>query len=150
MLNKVMLVGHVGKDPDVRTTKDGRTICFLSLATTERWRDRGSGENSQKTEWHKIVIYNENLAKIAEQYCKKGALVYIEGQIETRKWTDKTGAERYSTEIVLRPFNGQIKFMSRQKADNGAGDRDEEVGRQPAPKPAARNSRTDLDDEVPF
>ncbi len=101
-VNKVILVGNLGKDPEVRRMTSGEPVVNLSVATSESWRDKASGERKEKTEWHRVVIFNENLAKVAEQYLRKGAKVYIEGQLSTRKWTDKDGAEKYSTEIVLR------------------------------------------------
>ena len=106
--NKVILVGNLGRDPEVRHTQDGKPIVNLSIATSESWRDRNSGERKEKTEWHRVVIFNEALAKVAEQYLKKGSAVYIEGQLQTRKWTDKDGAEKYSTEIVLQQYRGEL------------------------------------------
>src|SRR5215469_6959482 len=104
-VNKVILVGNLGKDPEVRRMQSGEPVVNLSIATSESWRDKASGERKEKTEWHRVVIFNENLAKVAEQYLRKGAKVYIEGQIQTRKWTDQSGAEKYSTEVVLQGFN---------------------------------------------
>ena len=110
-VNKVILVGNLGKDPEIRRTQDGRPIANLSIATSESWRDKNSGEKKEKTEWHRGVIFNENLCKVAEQYLKKGAKVYIEGQLQTRKWQDQSGAEKYSTEVVLQGFNGQLTML---------------------------------------
>src|SRR4249920_15773 len=104
-VNKVILVGNIGEDPEVRHTQDGRPIVNLRLATSESWRDKATGERKERTEWHRVVIFNENLAKIAEQYLKKGSKVYLEGQLQTRKWTDQQGVEKYSTEVVLQGFN---------------------------------------------
>jgi single-strand DNA-binding protein len=119
-VNKVILVGNVGKDPEIRRTQDGRPIANLSLATTESWRDKNSGERKDKTEWHRVVIFNENLCKVVEQYVKKGAKLYIEGQLQTRKWTDQSGAEKYSTEVVLQGYNGSLTMLDgRQGAGGG-------------------------------
>ncbi len=110
-VNKVILVGNVGKDPEIRRTQDGRPIANLSIATSESWRDKATGEKKEKTEWHRVVIFSEPLCKIVEQYVKKGAKLYIEGALQTRKWTDKDGAEKYSTEVVLQGFNGSLTML---------------------------------------
>lgn len=110
-VNKVILVGNLGRDPEVRTFQNGGRVCNMRLATSETWRDKASGERRERTEWHSVVIFNENLVKVAEQYLRKGSKVYIEGQIETRKATDQAGAERYFTEIVLRPFRGELTLL---------------------------------------
>ena len=110
-VNKVILVGNVGKDPEIRRSPDGRPIVNLSLATTESWRDKNTGERKDKTEWHRVVIFNENLCKVVEQYVKKGAKLYIEGQLQTRKWTDQSGVEKYSTEVVLQNFGGTLTML---------------------------------------
>ena len=115
-VNKVILVGNLGKDPEIRRTQDGRPIANLSIATSELWRDKNTGEKKEKTEWHRVVIFNENLCKVAEQYLKKGAKVYIEGQLQTRKWQDQSGAEKYSTEVVLQGFNGQLTMLDGRPA----------------------------------
>jgi len=121
-VNKVILIGNLGKDPEIRRTQDGRPIANLRVATTESWRDKNSGEKREKTEWHSVVIFNENLCKVAEQYLRKGAKVYIEGQLQTRKWQDQQGQERYSTEVVLQGFNGTLTMLDgRQGAGAGAG-----------------------------
>ena len=121
-VNKVILVGNVGRDPEIRRTQDGRPIANLSIATSERWRDKASGEQKEKTEWHRVVVFNENLCKIIEQYVKKGAKLYIEGQLQTRKWTDQSGVEKYSTEVVLQGFNGTMTLLdSRPGAGAGSG-----------------------------
>lgn len=119
-VNKVILVGNLGKDPEVRHTQDGKAIVNLSLATSESWKDKSTGERKEKTEWHRIVIFNDNLAKVAEAYLKKGSTVYIEGQLQTRKWTDKDGAEKYSTEVVLQNFKGELTMLG-GKGDEPAG-----------------------------
>ena len=156
-VNKAILVGNLGKDPEIRRTQDGRVIANLSVATSESWRDKSSGEKREKTEWHNVVVFNENLAKIVESYLKKGSKVYIEGQIQTRKWQDKQGNDRYSTEIVLQGFNGTLTMLSspgeRQPgADDGGRDYGHEQASrpQPAAKPASGNFDKNLDDEIPF
>ena len=158
-VNKVILVGNLGKDPEVRHTQDGKAIVNFSLATTESWRDKGSGERKEKTEWHRVVIFNENIAKVAEQYLKKGSSVYVEGSLQTRKWTDKDGAEKFTTEIVLQNFNGNLTMLG-GKPGGGGGDSapgGEGFGASsPMERPrtssgAAKQSfARDLDDEVPF
>lgn len=110
-VNKVILVGNLGNEPEVRTMPNGGKVVNLSVATSERWRDKNSGEQKEKTEWHRVVIFSEGLAKIAEQYMKKGSKVYLEGQLQTRKWTDQSGAEKYSTEIVLQGFNAALQLL---------------------------------------
>src|SRR6267143_516562 len=110
-VNKVILVGNLGRDPEIRRTQDGRPIANLSVATSENWRDKATGERREKTEWHRVVIFSEGLCKIAEQYLKKGAKVYLEGQLQTRKYTDKDGVEKYSTEIVLQRFRGELVML---------------------------------------
>ena len=120
-VNKVILVGNVGKDPEIRRTQDGRPIANLSLATSESWRDKATGEKKEKTEWHRVVIFNENLCKVVEQYVKKGSKLYIEGALQTRKWTDNSGAEKYSTEIVLQGFNGSLTMLDGASGGRGAG-----------------------------
>lgn len=120
-VNKVILIGNLGKDPEIRRTQDGRPIANLRLATTESWRDKNSGEKREKTEWHSVVIFNENLCKVVEQYVKKGAKLYIEGQLQTRKWQDKEGQERYSTEVVLQGFNGTLTMLDARGGGMGPG-----------------------------
>src|SRR3569623_84125 len=120
-VNKVILVGNLGKDPEIRRTQDGRPIANLSVATSETWRDKASGERKEKTEWHRVVIFNEGLCKIAEQYLKKGAKVYIEGQLQTRKWTDQSGVEKYSTEVVLQNFNSTLTMLAGRNGGGGGG-----------------------------
>jgi single-strand DNA-binding protein len=110
-VNKVILVGNLGADPEVRHLQDGRAVCNLRIATSESWRDKGSGERREKTEWHNVVIFNENLCRVAEQYLKKGAKVYIEGQLQTRKWQDQSGQDRYSTEVVLQNYRGELTML---------------------------------------
>ena len=110
-VNKVILVGNVGKDPEIRRTQDGRPIANLSLATSETWRDKATGERKERTEWHRVVIFSEPLCKVVEQYVKKGAKLYVEGALQTRKWTDQSGAEKYSTEVVIQGFNGSLTML---------------------------------------
>ena len=158
-VNKVILVGNLGKDPEIRRTQDGRPIANLSVATSESWRDKATGERKEKTEWHRVVIFNEGLAKVAEQYLKKGAKVYIEGQLQTRKWTDKEGQERYTTEVVLGRFNGQLTMLDGRSGggEGFSGGPDDDVA--PAPRAAGGGgmrsggrapATQDLDDEIPF
>src|SRR5215212_6898724 len=155
-VNKVILVGNLGKDPEVRRMTSGEPIVNLSLATSESWRDKSSGERKEKTEWHRVVIFNENLAKVAEQYLKKGSKVYLEGQLQTRKYNDKDGVEKYSTEVVLQNFNSTLTMLdTRGGGGGGASDSDDSFGSQgatPARKPAMAGAgkRGDMDDEIPF
>src|SRR5688572_27566817 len=161
-VNKVILVGNLGKDPEIRRTQDGRPIANLSVATSESWRDKTTGERKEKTEWHRVVIFNEGLCKIVEQYLKKGSKVYLEGALQTRKWTDKDGVEKYSTEVVLQGFNSTLTMLdgrgggSSGGEDFGGGSSSDDFGsRGPsaARKPAmagAGGKRGDMDDEIPF
>lgn len=159
-VNKVILVGNLGRDPEVRHTQDGKPIVSLSIATSESWRDRNSGERKEKTEWHRVVIFSEGLAKVAEQYLKKGSTVYIEGQLQTRKYTDKDGVEKYSTEIVLQGFNSVLTMIggrggAGEGAGGGFGGSDEFGQSSPMGATRAGGGRAniparDLDDEVPF
>jgi single-strand DNA-binding protein len=147
-VNKAILVGHLGRDPEVRHTQDGKPIVNLSIATSESWRDRNTGERKEKSEWHRVVIFNENLAKVAEAYLKKGSSVYIEGQIQTRKYTDKDGTEKYSTEIVLQQYRGELVLLG-GKSDGTAsrpGDKSQEV----LQAVRQRFPDAELDSEIPF
>ncbi|AOG11610.1 MAG: single-stranded DNA-binding protein [Alphaproteobacteria bacterium] len=119
-VNKVILIGNLGADPEIRRTQDGRPIANLRIATSETWRDKNSGERKEKTEWHSVVIFNEGLCKVAEQYLKKGSTVYIEGQLQTRKWQDQSGADRYSTEVVLQGFSGNLTMLGGRGDGGGA------------------------------
>jgi single-strand DNA-binding protein len=110
-VNKVILIGNLGRDPEIRTTQDGTRVANLSIATSENWRDKGSGERREKTEWHRVVIFNDRLVEVVERYLKKGATVYIEGQLQTRKWTDQSGAEKYTTEVVLQKYRGELTML---------------------------------------
>ena len=142
-VNKVILVGNLGKDPEVRRMTSGDPVVNLSLATSESWRDKASGERKEKTEWHRVVIFNKNLADVAEKYLKKGAKVYVEGQLQTRKWTDKDGAEKYSTEVVLQNFRGELTMLDGRSGGGEGG------GRGAGESPASFQ-RDEMDDEIPF
>jgi single-strand DNA-binding protein len=120
-VNKVILLGNLGRDPEIRNTQDGNKIVNLSIATSEKWKDRMSGEPRERTEWHRVVIFNENLARIAEQYLRKGSTVYVEGQLQTRKWTDQQGVEKYTTEVVLGRFRGELTLLGGRGEVGGAG-----------------------------
>jgi single-strand DNA-binding protein len=158
-VNKVILIGNLGADPEIRRTQDGRPIANLRIATSENWRDKSSGERREKTEWHRVVIFNEGLCKIAEQYLKKGSKVYIEGQLQTRKWTDQSGQEKYSTEVVLQGFNSSLTMLD-GKSGGGAsaggagggdyGDDDFGGGSSRGTSGGKGSFSQDLDDEVPF
>jgi single-strand DNA-binding protein len=126
-VNKVILIGNVGADPEIRRTQDGRPIANLRIATSEQWRDRNSGERREKTEWHTVVVFNEGLTKVVEQYVKKGAKLYIEGQLQTRKWQDQNGQDRYSTEIVLQGFNSTLTMLD-GRGEGGGGGRGSDFG----------------------
>ena len=143
-VNKVILVGNLGKDPEVRRMTSGDPVVNLSVATSESWRDKASGERKEKTEWHRVVIFNKNLAEVAEKYLRKGSKVYVEGQLQTRKWTDKDGAEKYSTEVVLQNFRGELTMLDGR---NGGG---EGGGGRGAGEAPASFQRDELDDEIPF
>jgi single-strand DNA-binding protein len=148
-VNKVILVGNLGKDPEIRSTQDGRKIVNFSLATAESWKDKSTGERKEKTEWHKVVIFNEGLAKVAESYLKKGAKVYVEGQLQTRKWTDQQGQEKYSTEVVLQAFGGTLVMLSKASRDDET-DADDSVTAPVAAQAKPKGYAVDLDDEIPF
>ena len=162
-VNKVILVGNLGKDPEIRRTQDGRPIANLSIATSETWRDKGTGERKEKTEWHRVVIFNEGLCKVAEQYLKKGAKVYIEGALQTRKWTDQSGVEKYSTEVVLQGFNSVLTMLDGRSGGGGGnfgpddsggdfgGDRVSSPPRRAvAAAGAGGRGNSDMDDDIPF
>jgi single-strand DNA-binding protein len=145
-VNKVILVGNLGKDPDIRRTQNNDAIVNLSVATSESWRDKQTGERREKTEWHRVVIFNENLAKVAENYLRKGSKVYLEGQLQTRKYTDKDGAEKYSTEVVLQRFRGELVMLDSRGDREGAPARN---GSTTQETPASFE-RSEMDDEIPF
>ena len=147
-VNKVILVGNLGKDPEVRRMQSGDAVVNLSLATSETWRDKSSGERKEKTEWHRVVIFNKNLAEVAEKYLRKGSKVYVEGSLQTRKWTDKDGQEKYSTEVVLQNFRGELTMLdTKGGSEGGGGGRSFGGGAGDAP---ASFDRSEMDDEIPF
>lgn len=142
-LNQVQLIGLLGKDPDIRTTSDGRKIANLSVATTETWRDKSTGDRKEKTEWHRVTIFNEGLAKVAEQYLHKGSKIYVSGALQTRKWTDKDGVEKYSTEVVLQGYNASLIMLDgRGKSEGNAGEREKEN--------TSQQNNEFYDDSIPF
>jgi len=151
-VNKVILIGNLGADPEIRHTQDGRPIVNLRVATSDSWRDKATGERREKTEWHRVVIFNEGLARIAEQYLKKGSKVYLEGSLQTRKWEDQSGQERYTTEVVLQGFNSQLTMLDGRQRDGmgesaGGGD----FGRtKPLGSGGGGSFNKELDDEIPF
>lgn len=157
-VNKVILIGNVGKDPEVRTTQTGSRLCNLSIATSESWKDKATGERRENTQWHRVVIFNDALVGIAERFLRKGSKVYLEGQLETRKWTDAEGKDNYSTEVVLRPYRGELTLLdSRGSAGDNAGGNQYGGGSSASSAPAynAQNNDAgsfaeDLDDEIPF
>jgi single-strand DNA-binding protein len=167
-VNKVILIGNLGADPEIRRTQDGRPIANLRIATSDSWKDKTTGERREKTEWHRVVIFNENLCRIAEQYLKKGSKVYLEGALQTRKWQDQSGQDRYSTEVVLQGFRGELTLLDRAGGagaggSSGGGDfgADDGGGEFGSPGPtrkvaaaAGAGSRggagADMDDEIPF
>jgi single-strand DNA-binding protein len=159
-VNKVILVGNLGKDPEVRRLNSGDQVVSFSVATSETWRDKTSGERKERTEWHNIVIFNENLGKVAEQYCKKGTKVYLEGQLQTRKWQDQSGNDRYTTEVVLQRFRGELQLLdSRASSESRQSFPDEERGSSGFSKSPAADRRPALssdagaepiDDDIPF
>ncbi len=158
-VNKVILVGNLGRDPEVRRLNSGEPVVNLRIATSETWKDKQSGERKERTEWHQVVIFNENLARVAEQYLRKGSKVYVEGQLQTRKYQDQSGQEKYSTEVVLQRFRGELTILDSR--GQGGGDETEEPGQvarggdfgRSAPlerRPAAAPKYADLDDDIPF
>ena len=166
-VNKVILVGNLGRDPEVRSMQDGRPVINMSVATSENWRDRQTGERKERTEWHRVVIFNEKLAEVVQKYVHKGSKVYIEGQLSTRKWTDQGGQERYTTEVVIPRFGGALTMLDGRTGGGGdmggggtgGGGMDDDMG-GPMPggggggggggRPAARGGSKDLDDDIPF
>ena len=149
-INKVILIGNLGSDPDIKRTQDGRPVANLSIATSESWRDKNSGERKEKTEWHRVVIFNEGLCKIAESYLKKGSKVYIEGQLQTRKWQNKDGNDQYSTEVVLQGFNGNLTMLDGVGGDKGQSGSGGLSDYQKAGQGGFGGNPADLDDEIPF
>ena len=162
-VNKVILVGNLGADPEIRSLGSGDRVANLRIATSETWRDRNSGERKEKTEWHRVVIFNDNIVKVAEQYLRKGSSVYVEGSLQTRKWTDQQGVEKYSTEIVLQKFRGELTMLGGRGEGGGAssgGDYDNGYssgggggfggGSRNQPSGPREDFSADLDDEIPF
>jgi single-strand DNA-binding protein len=162
-VNKVILIGNLGKDPEIRRTQDGRPIAHLSVATSDTWRDKTTGERRDRTEWHRVVIFNEQICRIAEQYLKKGSKVYLEGSLQTRKWQDQSGQDKYTTEVVLQGFNAQLTMLDRLGSGGGGGElgSSDSVGEFGSPGPTVRDKQPalagagagkggDMDDEIPF
>ena len=144
-LNKVMLIGRLGQDPEVRNTQDGRSLCTFSIATSESWNDKNTGEKREKTEWHRIVVFNEGLVNIIQQYVKKGSNVFIEGQLQTRKWEDKDGIEKYTTEVVLQGFNSTFKMLDGRNTNSIENNFDQNNSISDS-----GNFDADIDDDIPF
>ena len=160
-INKVILVGNLGRDPEIRSMQSGEEICQLSVATSDTWKDKASGERKERTEWHRVVIFNENLVKVAKQYLKKGSKIYIEGSLQTRKWTDKDGAEKFTTEVVLQRYRGELTMLDgRGEGGGGSSSGGDDYGSTGGPSGGyggggrsgggAPPRRDDLDDEIPF
>lgn len=157
-VNKVILIGNLGRDPEIRTTQNGGKLCNLSVATSESWTDKVSGERKEKTEWHRVVVFNENIVRVCENYLRKGAKVFIEGQLETRKWTDQQGQDKYSTEVVLRPFRGELTMLdtkggsgSSYNNDNGsAGMGQQQQAAAGGGQWQAPSGGNDFEDDIPF
>ena len=164
-VNKVIIIGNLGRDPEVRTFQNGGKVCNLRIATSETWKDRNTGERRERTEWHSVAIFSEPLARIAEQYLKKGSKVYIEGQLETRKWQDQSGQDRYSTEVVLRPYRGELTLLDARGEGGGgygggggggygggyeSGPPDDRYGSGGGGSGRGAPAPSDLDDEIPF
>jgi single-strand DNA-binding protein len=162
-VNKVIIIGNLGRDPEVRTFQNGGKVCNLRIATSETWKDRNTGERRERTEWHTVAIFNEALVRLAEQYLRKGSKVYIEGKLETRKWQDQSGQDRYSTEVVLRPYAGEMTFLDSRNEGGGGGSGgggyaggaggggyEGGYGGQPDSAPAPSSPSRDYDDEIPF
>ncbi len=155
-VNKVILVGNLGRDPEARQMQDGNMVVNLSLATSESWRDKNTGERREKTEWHRVVIFNERLTDVAQKYLHKGSKIYIEGQLQTRKWTDQSGVEKYSTEVVLQRFRGELQMLD-SRGDGGGGGGGGDEYNQDGPSGGASQSSGggapsggNLDDDIPF
>ena len=155
-VNKVILVGNLGRDPEVRHTGDGKPVVTLNLATSETWKDRTSGERKERTEWHRVVIFNENLCRVAEQYLRKGSTIYIEGALQTRKWTDNAGVEKYTTEVVLQRFRGELTMLGGRADGGGSGggyggpSSGGDTGSSSGSSGSFGGGSSDLDDEIPF
>ncbi len=146
-VNKVILIGYLGRDPEVRNTQDGTAIVHLSVATSENWKDKTTGERRERTEWHRVVLFNEKLGEIAQKYLRKGSKVYLEGTLQTRKWTDKSGVEKYTTEVVLARYRGELTMLDTRGGGGGDSPAFEAASSTPAGGGSAGN---DFDDEIPF
>ena len=163
-LNKVMLIGNLGRDPEVRSFQNGGKVCNLRIATSERWRDKNTGENRERTEWHSVAIFSEGLVRVCEQYLRKGSKVFVEGQLQTRKWQDQSGNDRYSTEVVLQGFNGTLTMLDGRDGgsggggygnsgggyDQGGGGYSDGGGSQSGGQQGGFGGGSDMDDEIPF
>ena len=157
-VNKVMLIGNLGRDPEVKTMQNGSKVCNLSVATSETWKDKASGERKEKTEWHRVVVFNENIINVCENYLKKGSKIFVEGQLETRKWTDQSGAEKYSTEVVLRQYRGELTMLDTkgggQSNDNGGmyeqRQQAQASGGASGGNWQSSNKGSDFEDDIPF
>lgn len=149
-MNRATLIGRLGKDPEIKTTQGGSRVVSFSIATSERWRDKNTGERKEKSEWHNIVIWNEGIGKVAEQYLKKGSLCLIEGKIETRKWQDRDGNDRYTTEIVVPQYGGYLELLGGKQDSDGGSDRPPRENRQPASSATSGRLASQLDDDIPF
>jgi single-strand DNA-binding protein len=149
-VNKVILVGNLGRDPEVRTMQDGNPVVNLSVATSENWRDKNTGERREKTEWHRVVIFNDRLADVAQKYLRKGSKVYLEGQLQTRKWTDQSGVEKYTTEVVLQRYRGELTMLDSRGEGGGAYESGGDFGAPSSTPETAAVGGADLDDEIPF
>ncbi|WP_296764597.1 single-stranded DNA-binding protein [Sediminimonas sp.] len=153
-VNKVILIGNLGRDPEVRTFQNGGKVCNLRVATSETWKDRNTGERREKTEWHSVAIFQEGLVRVAEQYLRKGSKVYLEGKLQTRKWQDQNGQDRYSTEVVLQGFDGTLVMLDGRgdggSGGGGGGYGGGQDGGDPGPQPGGGGASRDLDDEIPF
>lgn len=149
-VNKVILVGHLGADPDIRQTGSGDPIANFSIATSESWKDKNTGERRDRTEWHRVVVFNEQLAKVCEQYLKKGAKIYLEGQLQTRKWQDQSGTDKYTTEVVLQRYRGEIQMLDKRNSGPPPAGSQEEYGRESSRDQSGGDFGRDMDDEIPF
>ena len=156
-VNKVILIGNLGRDPEVRSTQAGAPVVQLSIATSDTWKDRQTGEKKERTEWHRVVIFNEHLCKVAENYLKKGSKIYVEGALQTRKWTDKDGVEKYTTEVVLQKFNGELTMLDGRNDGGGGGYGDDSGGSDGFNQDSNQgggaspaSSGSDFDDDIPF
>jgi len=152
-VNKVILVGNLGRDPEIRRLNNGDPVCNLSVATSESWRDKQSGERKEKTEWHRVVIFNPNLCDVAEKYLKKGSKVYLEGQLQTRKWQDQSGQDKYSTEVVIQRFRGDLQMLDSRDGGGGGGayaGADDYSGYNQGGDGGGGGGGGDIDDEIPF